>query len=199
MCSETRPNTKPENVSGYFMKYLSSLILFLLSAFVSFGQTNEKINEMNYFINTIIDFFKADRYLLPDSNNIFLSSNAPGYFRDYILTTDTLKDINNKKPSDYFILTNEEKNQILVDTMKWTKLSQKMFQLDNIKLVSKDTVKNRYDPSYLIYKPIFLRDNTVCLFYYDFICSLCGHGTFWLYKKTKKSWEPWIEIGGWTN
>jgi len=79
------------------MKYLSTPILFLLTAFASFGQNKVKINEMNYFMNTIIDFFKADRYLLPDSNNIFLSSNVPRYFRDYILTTDTLKDINNKK------------------------------------------------------------------------------------------------------
>lgn len=46
------------------MKFLSTLILFILSAFASFGQNKEKINEMNYFMNTVIDFFKADRYLL---------------------------------------------------------------------------------------------------------------------------------------
>ncbi|SKA14755.1 hypothetical protein [Sediminibacterium ginsengisoli] len=43
---------------------------------------------------------------------------------------------------------------------------------------------------YQVSVPIFLRNNTLCLFYTDYNCGpLCGQGAWVLYKKTGDKWE----------
>lgn len=43
--------------------------------------------------------------------------------------------------------------------------------------------------------PIFLRDDTYCLFYYSYGCGdLCGQGEFALYKKENGKWVKWFNL-----
>jgi hypothetical protein len=181
------------------MKSYLSLVFVLLSTIISIGQPSKGDSEMNSFMNTIIGLLKKDRNLWPDTNNIYLASNSPEYLNQTILSPDTLKDTNKPNSSKYFILTNEERSLILVDSMKWSDIPKSFIQLNKMTLVHLDTIKKINDPLYLLYKPIFLRNNKICLFYYEFICTACGNGTFWLYKKEKGGWQPWIEIGSWVN
>jgi hypothetical protein len=91
------------------------------------------------------------------------------------------------------------KGQKFPSLAKWTKES-----LGNIRLMSSDTINaifkdhskwwtyfNKHvGPSFNTYSiPIFLRNDTYCLFYSDHQCGgLCGEGNLTLYKKQNDKW-----------
>jgi hypothetical protein len=51
---------------------------------------------------------------------------------------------------------------------------------------------------YTIGMPVFLRNHTYCLFYYDYSCGgLCGYGDFAIYKKENGKWTYWGRISSW--
>lgn len=59
--------------------------------------------------------------------------------------------------------------------------------------------QKEYGLGYYTYTaPVFLRNNTYCVFYYDYHCGpLCGYGELVLYKKTKKGWQREKSICKW--
>lgn len=55
--------------------------------------------------------------------------------------------------------------------------------------------KKHIDKLYNFAPPIFLRDDTYCLFYYGYGCGdLCGQGEFALYKKENGKWVKWFSL-----
>ncbi|MDB5159272.1 MAG: hypothetical protein JWR50_3979 [Mucilaginibacter sp.] len=49
-----------------------------------------------------------------------------------------------------------------------------------------------------ISRPVFLRNDTICLFYFSENCGPdCAGGHFTVYKKVKGYWAQWIELYGW--
>lgn len=56
------------------------------------------------------------------------------------------------------------------------------------------------EKTYTLSKPIFLRNGSVCLFYYSYFCGpLCGQGNLSLYKKEKGKWVRWISLYDWVS
>lgn len=51
---------------------------------------------------------------------------------------------------------------------------------------------------FFLSKPIFLRNNTICIFEDDMDCGvLCGGGDLVIYKKNKGSWSRYMTISSW--
>lgn len=54
------------------------------------------------------------------------------------------------------------------------------------------------DRIYSFTVPIFFRNDTYCLFYYDYGCgNLCGEGQVAIYKKVKGKWVKWSILSSW--
>jgi uncharacterized protein YjcR len=85
---------------------------------------------------------------------------------------------------------------------------------ENSKLIPTDTVKKVFadrkllgwqymyskgiNKIYSFGMPVFLRNDTYCLFYYDYGCDyLCGYGEFAIYKKDNGKWTYWGRISSW--
>lgn len=56
------------------------------------------------------------------------------------------------------------------------------------------------DRLYSFAPPIFLRNDTYCLFYYGYGCGdLCGEGEFALYKREKGKWVKIMSLSSWVS
>lgn len=54
------------------------------------------------------------------------------------------------------------------------------------------------DRIYSFTVPVFFRNDTYCLFYYDYGCgNLCGEGQVAIYKKVKGKWVKWSILSSW--
>jgi len=115
--------------------------------------------------------------------------------------------------SPFIVLTRDEKNMI-INTLHSIKpdSSHVGFYIDE-EFASSDTInallqnpkkgwpyfKKRYRGSYYAAaKPIFLRNNTLCVFMYRSVCSgECGHADLSIYRRTLFGWKRYISIYGW--
>jgi len=113
----------------------------------------------------------------------------------------------------FIVLTKDEMNTV-VNTLHSIKpdSSHVGFYIDE-EFASSDTIdallqnpkkgwpyfKKRYRGSYYAAaKPIFLRNNTLCVFMYRSVCSgECGHADLSIYKKTLFGWKRYLSIYGW--
>ncbi|HEY9005910.1 MAG TPA: hypothetical protein VIM75_07240 [Ohtaekwangia sp.] len=111
------------------------------------------------------------------------------------------------------VLTREEKSMI-INTLRSLKpdSSHVDFYIDR-EIVSSDTIdallqnpekgwpyfrKKYREGYYTVSKPIFFRENTLCLFSYSYSCGmLCGGGNISIYKKTLFGWRSYISFYDW--
>ena len=119
------------------------------------------------------------------------------------------------KPQNKLILTQKEKKHIDAKLRQLRELTWKDHLLPSARLLSRDTVqyylKDRargwqrmYDRGisgyYTFSNPIFLRNETLCIFQYDFSCgNLCGDGTIMIYRKENGKWRPYINLANWVS
>ena len=66
-----------------------------------------------------------------------------------------------------------------------------------ILVTPKDTTHIQTGVSYSFSRPIFLRENTLCLFYYGVSCHLCGERKFSFYINQKGRWSEYLIIFLW--
>lgn len=120
--------------------------------------------------------------------------------------------VNNK-----LILTKQEKKYLSARLHQFRTLNWKEHLLPNSALISRDTLdrylKNEvygngweklYDRGiqgfYSFSRPIFLRNETLCIFQADYYCgSLCGWGNITIYRKENKVWKPYINLISWVS
>ena len=156
----------------------------------------KKLSDTNSieYVKQCVEFIKQVKHReLSDTNFILVDKPSWLHYLNCI----------NSVLADTAIFTKEElnfiKNKEFVSISKWTK---EMFP--NIKIISSDTLATIFasdsDGWNYFYKnigegfctfsiPIFLRNNTYCLFYFDEHCgSLCGGGSLDLYKKENGKW-----------
>lgn len=180
------------------MKRLLIFLLFSLSCFCSYGQ-NDKLAKQ--FIRSLFEQKKI----------IYTSS----------VTDETIKEITAAlkpdmiysniyilgKVSDSIMFSKEEKsyinNQIeILKSNKWTSgLVENSTFIDSAALkkiiIGVDGWKNFHKHYgtfiYRFSKPIFLRNNTMCIFYFGYFCDgLCGYKNLSIYSKKGDQWQ----IGG---
>lgn len=64
--------------------------------------------------------------------------------------------------------------------------------------IERNKIEYRYKKMYSFSKPIFLRHNTICIFYNSYFCGMeCGEGNFFVYLKENGKWKRWIFLYGW--
>lgn len=119
--------------------------------------------------------------------------------------------------SDVLILNNNEIEYIYRQLKKMQKPYLKADLFDSTLIISERRLKKsfkgnvdigwakfykKYSPNgyYNFSKPIFLRNDSLCIFYYGNHCGgLCGGGGLYVYKKTENGWKSWIELFRWVS
>ncbi|NUY82752.1 hypothetical protein HUK80_17750 [Flavobacterium sp. MAH-1] len=106
--------------------------------------------------------------------------------------------------SDRISITKEEQKKIIQEIqMQYgktldTKLfsSNKWISIDYIKsYLEEKTEYNNSNRVMMISKPVYIRNNTICVVYFMHLC--CGSGgqtSLWFYKKENGNWDKWIPI-----
>lgn len=208
-------NTQP--VSCNFMRlHVLLIIIFIFFTFTSSGQLsyNQKVK---LFTDSI--FAKAHRF----NNNLIVASTVDSSM--YTNIWNTLKEgvflkrvtYDNGKTIivDTFQLSVEELNQIDTFLRTQSKTSWTEEFINNAIILHKDTVNKIYSThageidSYLaktygdrriffLSKPIFLRNDTICIFEDDMDCGfLCGGGNLTIYRKVKDRWNRYMTLSEW--
>jgi hypothetical protein len=186
-----------------FVKEVIGYNIFTCADSVSKYAIYNMRQSLNTYKNSVFYKFREDSVIYSDgfgtkiisvSNSRKFSNNHIRYIKlDSIKLSETeIKDIDTEITkmnhfkwdkelfTDATLVPTDTINQIFGDRRKggWTYL--------NAKGISK---------LYNIAPPIFLRNDTYCLFYYDYGCGdLCGQGEFALYKKENGRWVKWFSL-----
>ena len=113
--------------------------------------------------------------------------------------------------SDSLIITAKEKAYINAEIDKMSQYIWTKDLLPSFTFIPTDTIKKAFSQSqsggwrffegkrrYSFGVPIFLRNDSYCLFYYGYGCGgECGEGYFSIYKKVKGKWMHWLNLSGW--
>jgi hypothetical protein len=188
--------------------FLGLIVVLLAFSTVVNGQLNK---HQKKFIETFLNERGRTKYpiyfLANNNNSALLEALKPDTLVDRMLYGGR------DKPQNRLILTKKEKKDILFHLNKLKHLSWKDQFIPGLKLISRDTVdyylKDRiygwqrmHDKGisgyYSFSNPIFLRNETFCIFQYDYSCgSLCGQGKIMVYRKENGRWKPYLNLGNW--
>jgi hypothetical protein len=177
--------------------YLKSLLFILLSGF-SVGNKTPKADAQNtYLVNAkqFTTYFISTQI----KDSIILSEQVDEGF---------LKKCRSSLLTDTALFSEAERQKITVELddpliQNWTEgvlgIKVRVIHADSIRSVFKDhhrladwqSFYARYGKSYFTFSaPIFLRNNTLCIFYSGNNCgSNCGEGNVCLYKKVGNDWK----------
>jgi len=174
--------------------------LFLFVSLISCGQTNTTAEDIVHKQDSIVYIQKSIRFIKEVmwkemSDTQFILSSKPFDFTYFECTEEFLLDTNFLSKDERNLFKDKQYPHIF----QWTK---ELFT--NAKLINGDTINaifvNRLKRWEYFYThignafhtfsvPVFLRNDTYCLFYSDISCgNLCGEGKLILYKKEHNSW-----------
>ncbi|HEY0897730.1 MAG TPA: hypothetical protein VGD90_00290 [Sphingobacteriaceae bacterium] len=152
------------------------------------------------------DSWKTKQVLYKDG----MEKHQLRWFEGEIFKEDTLRNrvgrLSSEKLKDFLVLTNQEKSQVkreleLMNQQLWPKGLFKnsiMLDRDSLGYLSKPLGYLKYGKKYktgfyTFSKPIFLRNNTICILFLDYWCSgLCGDTDISVYKKENGRWKKWL-------
>ena len=189
--------------------FVLTIILLCLTS-VANGQFNKRQRE---FVTSFLNEMRESKYPV-----FYLSNNDDQALLD-ALKPDTLKDMwalaGRNKPQNKLILTQKERKHIRSKLRQLRELTWDDHLLPNARLLPRDTVRyylkdrargwqSMYDQGisgyYTFSNPIFLRNETLCIFQYDYSCgNLCGDGTIMIYRKENGKWKPYINLANWVS
>lgn len=174
-------------------------LVFLLSFTQVINNVKKTLAEKEYnsskYLKEAIKFIKAVRPNLTN-DTAFILADKPSNIQKQYCSNGIWKDttILSREELDY-IKHQDENPQI----QKWTSKI-----LPGVRILKRSTIEDAFkDPGEWDYfhkhigksfstisAPIFLRDYSYCIFYFDNHCGgLCGHGELNLYKKVNDKWE----------
>lgn len=79
----------------------------------------------------------------------------------------------------------------------YVKLEDKSLALKKI-IAWEHKLIDKYNGYYSFSKPIFIRNDTICIFDYGYGCgSTCGDGSLAVYRKVNGTWQKWILLSAW--
>ncbi|MNK69660.1 hypothetical protein D3C87_890530 [compost metagenome] len=173
-----------------------SILLFCFGSHLSVNGQNKSLS------NTFLQ--RHFKHLEPI---IYTNAISIGLEKEFlsIFNHDTLR---NNQSEAMLILTKVEKERIYNEIGK---LNQRFVDKDLLKkscflpkekldLILKDQVGGwadfykKYGKGYYSFsKPIFIRDNSICIFFFNYTCGvLCAKGELTVYKKSGKKWVKWF-------
>jgi hypothetical protein len=173
---------------------MKQLLLFLLLSVGSFAQNKE---------NT--EFF---RQFGKGRDTIYFMGEAIGEHRikemkkmvEKGYLTGTINPLPKTTPKGHpLTLTAQEKQFLLAELDKEASANRKQYLSANRNYILIDTFDHAKHKCYSNYtKPIFFRNNTLCLIYTEGICGpLNGGGGWKVYRKEKGTWNQWLTMTGW--
>ncbi|HTE01988.1 MAG TPA: hypothetical protein VK668_22020 [Mucilaginibacter sp.] len=186
------------------MKPVSLLFLFIIFTHSLKAQENEAARQ---FIREVI---KVKHVVYVDS-----AGDAGDEMRK-ILDRDTIHTL--MQDDSTFVITKKERAHINKELNTMRSFAWKAGLLDSSILISEDTLKKVFskkngspsanwkyfhthygDGYYYFSKPIFLRNNTICIFRFGYWCdwTLCGHGHLAIYEKKGGKWVAWYPLKAW--
>jgi len=186
---------------------LKEFILYILLATSICACSNEKLPS-EIFLD---DFF--DEKIYSDEQIVCVTYPFNGDNFIQYLDRPFAKDTVTAFGPNSIVLTKNEKNVIIESLRSMKPDSAHVDFYINREITSSDTIdallqnpkkgwsyfRKRYRGIYYsATKPIFLRNNTLCLFYYSHNCGQeCGDGDFSIYRKTLFGWERYISFHYW--
>lgn len=193
---------------------MRAVILSILSGLLLFSCEQNKVKQFsNYkdnrdsieYIKRSISFIKQVKGDQVSDSSFVLVDHTPA-FNTISCLEQVFKDSTTFSKEDILLLKSKQYPQLSI----WPK---DLFP--NIKFIKEDTVnaifenkgvrggwvylKEKYGDSFSRFSfPIFLRNNTYCLFYSDNNCGgLCGEGALTLYKLVNNKWTPFKSYCTW--
>ncbi len=196
------------------MKHLNRIAFVVIVFFntVAYAQNLEDPSEeqlfLNWFFQNYQPNFKNDPLILYTDaiHTGSLKSIKESFSRD------TLRSLRNGL-KELLVLTTSEKLYINNQLDKMTGRIWHENLLKNSQMISLDSIQTFFEKQgpgwtgyykkyttgfYSFSKPIFLRNNTICIFDYSYYCgSLCANGETGVYFKHNGKWSKWLTISTW--
>ncbi|GCC50951.1 hypothetical protein SanaruYs_11700 [Chryseotalea sanaruensis] len=193
----------------------SQIAIFVLLVFMSCAPFRDPpISDEETFFRYFIEYNERTASGYHESSNDIMVVRAEhndwGFKEGLaLLQQDTIRD--NWRRNAYVVLTEAEKHQI-INQIDSTAHLKRLAKTGLIKLIPKKEIDSLdrefaklpidfsktygYYSLYSLRKPIFLRDNSLCVFYYNYRCGdLCGAMEFAIYKRDESTkWKKWIII-----
>jgi hypothetical protein len=175
------------------MKHIITLMTFFISVFC-FAQAKHD----SLIIEVVRQIVKP-----PDKGEVLLYSNSlSSEFSQYCkrkLNRRSYIFFEDGDAGDTLVLTKKEKDYIIRKLDSVQNYSWKEEVFPNSKIVVQDTLwdyllKNHKAVVHQFSKPIFIRDNSICLIYYMIFKGAGGPSYFGFYKKKNGIWEEWISV-----
>ncbi len=189
------------------LRHFLPVFLFLTSIFGKAQNIEDSTFIKHYFINV---------------NGIVFRKGLSAHETERIikaLAKDTIVSLYDKQQfhNSILILTQEEKKII---NNKLDSLSSNYWyeslRIDSFKALSQDSINVIFEEKpvsgwqffhknfglklYSFSKPIFFRNNTLCLFYCGYSCDyLCGEGQLSVFRKENGIWISWLILYSWVS
>ncbi|MGA0560135.1 hypothetical protein ACO2Q8_25965 [Larkinella sp. VNQ87] len=187
-------------------RFIFALLLFALAS-----QTHGQQSEAQAFIR--YQFRNLNRIVFPT----FLATHAFSSIKD-ALQASTLRSERESLRSRYdpdsiLVLSDQEREYLLQELEKQqNRTDSSLVNVFEAGTVTTDNSgqlgyfnRNRdwsdfkqaqANSFYSFSRPLFIRNNTLCFFYYYFTCGHnCSHGKFAVYRKTRdNAWLPWLVL-----
>jgi len=182
------------------LKKTLSLVIAMLCTMPLWAQQKDSTDTQKIFAA----YFRTPGTLLKHFNKGFITSAETE-----LLARPILGD-GEKGGQDSLVLTEQEKKFIKSSLKKtkrfsWSKKEMAANGLSMHALADKQPLPDPNNPGahhyvYQIAKPVFLRNNTICVLIYQYNCGpLCGEGACYILKKESAGWIKWGSLVRWVS
>jgi hypothetical protein len=166
------------------------ILFFLLSFLYSKSQDSKYIEFTKSFIHSVFE--------KKDQEQIFAYRS---------LDTTTISElkffVNTSILKNYHAKSNQVKDSLLLTVSEVEYINDHLSNQNNEWITKsfinsfdfKSEISKSYKTIYSFSNPIFIRNETICIFYYEFTCGrLCGESHFCVYRKQKNKWILYLSI-----
>ncbi|MBL0140136.1 MAG: hypothetical protein IPP86_16680 [Bacteroidetes bacterium] len=197
-------------------------LVFLICLSIQVSSVCETYGQFNQNDTTIL--LKAFRQITSQRQIVYVDTVGPNSYVQEKLQEAFKKDtIIDKRRGNSITLTESEMNHIIsqlgketiwydnlffnckrIDSDSLLSVAKQMYaervQSLNEAILKKDTarikdLKQNYSYVFEFTKPIYIRDNTICLISFNAMCGLdCGQSETSFYKKDEGEWTKWVLV-----
>lgn len=180
----------------------SLLMIFIILTINSFAQkkklnlikpTNEDIEFINEFFFHNIKFSKNTIYKYQSKLNLYhLEQKLELFALDSVSSLYSFSNKKRTKEKQFLKLSSDERHFIKEEIQKFDSLKWGKNLIPGEKRLS---IAKSLTGGFSITKPIFLRNNTLCIFDYFYDCgNRCAESETTVFKKVNGKWEMWMIV-----